>query len=111
MLTETINGTAGGVGVASFLKTLKGARQKLCHKDDVPKGKEMGQVHAVCLQMIAKGIISLNVTDRTKVGTDKIEKKHLAVTCPRAKRNVDGDECWCPGFMVDELWEGLNLSS
>ena len=33
------------------------------------------------------------------------------MTCPRAKRCVDGNECWCPGFMVDELWEGLNLSS
>ena len=111
MLTETVNGNAGGTGIASFLKTLKAKRQKLLHKDDVPKGKDMGQVHAVCLQMIAKGIIALNVTDRTKVGTGQVAKKHLAVTCPRAKRIVDGDECWCPGFMVDELWEGLNLSS
>ena len=81
------------------------------HKDDVPKGTDMSQVHAACLQVVAKGIISMNVTDRTKVGTDKITRKDVAVTCPRAKRCVDGDECWCPGFMVDKLWEGLNLSS
>ena len=62
----------GGVGVASFLKTLKNNRQNLFYKDDVPKGKEMGQVHAVCLQLVARGIISLGVTDRTKVGTEKL---------------------------------------
>ena len=72
VLTKTINGTAGGVDVASFLKTLKGARQKLFHKNDMPRGRDTSQVHAVCLQMIAKGIITLNVTDRTKVGTEKL---------------------------------------
>ena len=59
----------------------------------------------------ARGNISMNVTDCTKVGTEKITRKDLTVTCPRERRNVDGDECWCLGFMVDELWEGLNLSS
>ena len=63
----------------------------------------MSQVHAVCLQMIARGIISMNVTDRTKVGTEKITRTDLTVTWSRIKLNVDGDECWCPGFMVDEL--------
>ena len=33
------------------------------------------------------------------------------MTCPRARPNVDGDECVCPGFMVNELWEGLNLKN
>ena len=54
----------------------------------MPKGADMSQAHAVCLQMVAKGIILMNVTDRTKVGTDKITRKNLAVTCPRAKRCV-----------------------
>ena len=53
----------------------------------------------------------MNVTDCTKVGTEKSTSKDLTMICPRAKRNVNGDECWCPGFMVDELWEGLNVSS
>ena len=100
VLTESVSGVTEMVGVASFLKTLKKEKKQLFHRDD-----------AVCLQMVAKGIISMNVTDRTKVGTDKITRKDVAVTCPRAKRCVDGDECWCPGFMADELWEELNLSS
>ena len=53
----------------------------------------------------------MNVTGRTKVGTEKITRKDFIVTCLRARRNVDGNACWCPGFMVDELGEALNLSS
>ena len=111
VLPETVSGAMGGIGVASFLETPKKEKKQLFHEDDVPKGTGMSQVHAICLQMVAKEIISMNVTDRTKVGTDKITRKDVVMTYPRAKRCVDGDECWCPGFMVDELWEGLNLSS
>ena len=57
VLTEAINGAPGGVSVGGFLKTLKKARKKLFHKDDVPKGLSMSQVHAVCLQMVARGIV------------------------------------------------------
>ena len=56
MLTKVVSGVTGGVSVASFLKTLKKARKDLFHKDDVPKGKDMSQVHAVCLQMVQEGI-------------------------------------------------------
>ena len=72
MLTEAINGATGGVSVGGFLKTLKKARKNLFHKDDVPKGSSMSQMHAVCLQIVARGIISTNVTDHTKVGTEKL---------------------------------------
>ena len=57
MLTKAVHGATGGVGVASFLKTLK---------------KTMGQMHVVCSQMVAREIISMNVADLTKVGTEKI---------------------------------------
>ena len=72
VLTEAINGASGGVSVGGFLKTLKKARKNLFHKDDVPKGSSMSQMHAVCLQIVARGIISTNVTDHTKVGTEKL---------------------------------------
>ena len=42
----------------------------LFHKDDVPTGKDMSQVHAVCLDG-ARGAIFMNVTATTKVGTEK----------------------------------------
>ena len=71
VLTEAVSGVTGGVSVARFLKTLKKARMDLFHKDDVPKGRDMSQIRAVCLQMVARGIISMNVTDTTKVGTEK----------------------------------------
>ena len=56
--------------------------------------------------LVARGVIFTNVTDRTKVGTEKITRKDFTVICPRAKRNVDGDECRCPGFIADELGRG-----
>ena len=49
MLTETVSGVTGGVSIANFLKTTKKAREDSFHKDDLPKGKDMSQVHAVCL--------------------------------------------------------------
>ena len=57
VLTESVSGVTEMVGVASFLKTLKKGKKRLFHKDDVPKGTDMSQVHAVCFQMVAKGII------------------------------------------------------
>ena len=56
VLTKVVSGVTGGGSVASFLKTLKKARKDLFHKDDVPKGKDMSQVHAVCLQIAQEGI-------------------------------------------------------
>ena len=50
VLTEAVSGVTGGISVANFLKTPKKARKDLFHKDDVPKGKDTSQVHAVCLR-------------------------------------------------------------
>ena len=73
VLTEAISGATGGVVVASFLKTLKKETKKLFYKDDVPKDSSMSQVHAVCLQMAARGIISMNMTDRSDLPEGKAE--------------------------------------
>ena len=67
-------------------------------------------MHALCLQLIAAGIISLVVTDRSKIGTDKMSSKIVAVTCPTVKQTQNGNTYCYPGYMVDALWEGFNLS-
>ena len=60
--------------------------------------------------MIAAGIISLTVTDQSRIGTDKMSSKVVAVTSPNMKLTKD-DYTYCyPGYMVDDLWEGFNLS-
>ena len=70
----------------------------------------VGQIHALCLLLIAAGIISLVVTDRSRIGTDKMSSKVVAVKCPNVKRAKDGYAYCYPGYMVDDLWEGFNLS-
>ena len=50
VLTETVSGVTREISVANFLKTMKKVREDLFHKDDVPKGKDTSQVHAVCLR-------------------------------------------------------------
>ena len=60
--------------------------------------------------MIAGGVISLKVTDHTKVGKGKIGKSNLCVVCPNRKRVQNGDTLWTPGYLSDECWEGFNLS-
>ena len=40
--------------------------------------------------MIAKGMIELKVDGKTKVGTDKIARRDLSVSCPIVKRVGNG---------------------
>ena len=52
---------------------------------------------------------SYDVKDRTKVGTDKLRQNDLFLICPKKKVTVQGFECCRPGYMVDSMWEGMNL--
>ena len=54
------------------------------HADNVPK-KQVGQMHALALQMITRRIISITVSNRTKIDTPNFQKEHLVVTTPMAK--------------------------
>ena len=61
------------------IKAMKQNKDHIFHTDDVPK-KKMGP-----MQLITKGTIALTVTERTKIGTDKLCQKNLVVTIPMAK--------------------------
>ena len=67
--------------VSGFIKLLKKSKETIFHKDDVPKGKEVGQIHELFLQLVAKGIISYDIRDRTKIGTNKLRTGNLFVVC------------------------------
>ena len=73
--------------------------------------KDAGQINAVCLQLIAAGIVSLKVTDTSKIGTEKITAKDIVVICPNDKAIRDGRVYCRPTMYVDNLWEGFNLCS
>ena len=90
---------------SDFIKDLKADMAKIFHKDDMPKNKKMGQIHALGLQLLAKQIIALSVTDCTKIGTNDFCDKHLAVMLP----NIDDDGTVMPSYLVRSSWEGLRL--
>ena len=60
------------------------------------------QIHSVCLQMIAGGLLALKVNDATKVGTDKLNGAHLCVVCPNARYYKDGNILCAPAYLRDE---------
>ena len=71
----------------------------------------MGQMHAVTLQLLAKGIIELTVTNRTKIGTPKL--KVTDVTIKTANVNIvwANRTYYTPAYAVDKYWEGIQLLS
>ena len=66
----------------------------------------MGKIHAVCLQMLAKGIIGLDVSSSANVGTDKFTNADVIVTLPNAKAEDDGVELHA--YSLPECWEGMS---
>ena len=78
MLTQKVHGT-DNLTVNDFVKTMKQSRKTIFHDDDAPKKGKETQIHAVCLQMVASGIISFKVHDKTKIGTDQLRRADLSV--------------------------------
>lgn len=52
------------------IKSIKGKKETIFQKGHVPD-KKMGPIHALVLQLLAKGILALGVMDMTKIGTKK----------------------------------------
>ena len=55
-----------------FIKVLKVNKIDYFHEDNVPM-KLMCPIHALAMQLLAKGIVVLKVSDYTKIGTEKNE--------------------------------------
>ena len=70
--------------MADFIKAMKKDRHSIFHKDDVAKNME--HINALVLQLFTKGVVELVVLDKTKVGTDKVQKEHLFVKTMVAKK-------------------------
>ena len=92
---------------SDLIKALKASKSNIFHPDDVPK-KQMGQIHALGLQLIANGLIVLSVSDRTKVGTEDLKQEHLVVNIGIGKKKKKGRSHSQPAYMIDKYWEGMN---
>ena len=85
-----------------FVKQIKEKKDIVYDKDSIPG--DAAPIHALCLQLLAKGIVSLNIEHKSLIGTDKVEAKHVNVSL--STENTDG----YPSFTIlsDKNWEGIN---
>ena len=102
--TSMFAGVARTTSCADFIKALKSKKEDIFHASNVPN-KKMGPIHALALQLLSRGIISVDVVDRTKLGTDKLREEHLTVSLPNAP---DSDGCIFPSYTIPSTWDGLN---
>ena len=65
----------------------------------------MRPIHALALQLLAKGIIELKVSDQTKVGTDNLNDTHIIVGLTNA---CNSEGIMMPTFCMEESWSGLS---
>ena len=93
ILTAAILNKGGNLHWREFIKVLKVNKTDYFHEDDVPV-KLMGPIHALAMQLLAKGIVQLKVSDRTKVGTKSLNDKDIIVALS-------------PEFYDMDKWDGL----
>ena len=67
--------------------------------------KLMGPIYALALQLLAKGITELKVSDQTKVGTNNLNDTNIIVDLANA---CDSEGIMMPAFSMKESWSGLS---
>ena len=66
----------------------------------------MGPLHSLVLQLLAKGILALSISDMTKIGKKDMSAKHVSIALPNA---IDDDGILMPAYMMEDLWIGMNF--
>ncbi len=86
---------------AALIKSIK-MNKKDMFGGSVPM-RGMDPIHALCLQLVANGIIHLGICDNKKhcVGKKKLNPKNVIMKLGM----VDGD----PSVLQDHFWEGINV--
>ena len=87
----------------ALLKLLKQNKTKIFYSIHVPK-KKTRQFHALGIQLLAKDIIGFDVTDTSKVATNKLTADHIGITLPNAK---DSDGLMLPAYMIENSYKYL----
>ncbi len=87
--------------MAALIKSIK-TNKKDIFGGGVPT-RVMSPIHALYLQLVAKGIIHLGICDNKKhcIGKKELNPKNVIVKL----EIVDGD----PSVLQDHFWEGINV--
>ena len=86
-----------------FVKQIKEKKDIVYDKDSIPG--DAAPIHALCLQLLAKGIVKLNIENKSLIGTSNLEAKHIDVSL--STENVNG----YPSLAIlnNKNWEGINF--
>ena len=87
----------------SMVKMIKERKEYIFHQNDVSEVK-MVLIHALVLQLLARGILALGVLDMTKIGKQKFSAAHVSMTLPTSM----GGNIALPAYMINSNWEGMN---
>jgi len=90
---------------SDVIKAMKEEKERLFHPEDVPNHL-MFQIHALCLQLVAKGILAVSVKEasKEKIGTNKLTDKDLVISLPNG---VNSRDITLPSYTIPEYWSGL----
>ena len=70
----------GQISLAEFTKRMTTHAPKLYNHDtNIIKQLQPGHIHALCLQLVASGIVEVTVSDHTLFGSDNLLKTNLRV--------------------------------
>ena len=70
--------SGGKLHWSTFKKVLKVHKEEHFVPADL-SGAEMAPIHRLVLQLLTKGIIELRVSDKAKIGTDKLNDSHTEI--------------------------------
>ena len=85
------------------MKQIKDKKDIVFHKDNIPG--DAAPIHALCLQLLAKGIVELNIENKSLVGTDKLEAKHVNISLGTENKNGYTSLA----ILNDKNWKGINF--
>ncbi len=86
-----------------LVKVIKLHKEKIYQSNDVPN-RLMGPIHALCLQLIANGMILLLVHNdkQAMIGKTDLRTSHVVL-----KLQFENDTA---AVLIDRYWDGFNLS-
>ena len=83
------------------MKYIKDNKHSIFHESDVPV-RSMGSIHALCIQLVATGILEMSISDTNKKNLGKTDLGYDSVVIGLGKT---GDQV---NIMIDPYWNTLN---
>ena len=96
--------TNSNVTVQMLKDSIWDARERVFDSQSQPQKKS--PVHALCLQLFARGIINLGVNNTSLIGTESIRDKDVCITLAIG---TDDSGITQPAYTIDNYWNGINI--